>query len=509
MSPSFYRVTGVYDKYQRTEVNATGASIIEVGPDYVIVIAHREHLGRLQRLGYRCEAVPHRLDFPPADSLYHNYDEMTAEIQQAAADHPGIMSVFSIGQSCDGKELTTVKISDNPDVEEGEPGAYFIGLHHAREHLTVEMVLAIMEYLTDHYGTDARVAEIVNGREVYLTFAANPDGGEYDIRNGTYEWWRKNRQPNVGFPGFVGTDINRNYSYRWGTVPGGSSGNPAEETYRGASAFSAPETGAVRDFVDAHPNIRTAITFHSYGELVQWPYGYTYEHIPSDMDPDDYDRFVEMGTHMASTNGYTPQQSSDLYLTDGTTDDWMYGVHRIFCFTFEMYPVNDSPGFYPGDEYIQAQCARNMEAVLYLCEQAGPSSPPTPTPTSTPTPTATPIPVPPAVIVPNGASFAPGDRLTAEFILNAPIGQPFAAYAVFVLADGSMVNAVTLGPVKPLVSFMPALGAPFTSTLFSGAVPAGAPKGGYEIVAAFFNPFAPVTRRGDAFMEAAARFEIK
>ena len=55
---------------------------------------------------------------------------------------------------------------------------------------------------------------------------------------------------------------------------------------------------------------------------------------------------------MAATNGYTPEQASDLYITDGTIDDWLWGAHRIFSYTFEMYPRTSSPGFYPPGEVI-------------------------------------------------------------------------------------------------------------------------------------------------------------
>jgi len=59
---------------------------------------------------------------------------------------------------------------------------------------------------------------------------------------------------------------------------------------------------------------------------VLWPYGYTYTDVPADMTQDDHDTFVTMGQAMAAMNGYTPQQSSDLYITDGTIDDWLYAV---------------------------------------------------------------------------------------------------------------------------------------------------------------------------------------
>jgi hypothetical protein len=214
----------------------------------------------------------------------------------------------------------------------------------------------------------------VNGRELWLVFDLNPDGGEYDIATGSYVSWRKNRQPNAGTSA-IGTDLNRNWGYLWGCC-GGSSGTPSSETYRGASAFSAPETQVVRDFVNSRvlggtQQIKAQIDFHTYAELVMWPYGYTLTDVPADMTQDDHDTFVTMGQAMAATNGYTPQQGSDLYITDGSIRDWLYGVHRIFSFTFEMYPVTSAQGgFYPPDEVIPAQTTRNRAAVLYLLEHS-------------------------------------------------------------------------------------------------------------------------------------------
>jgi subtilisin family serine protease len=137
------------------------------------------------------------------------------------------------------------------------------------------------------------------------------------------------------------------------------------------------------------------------------------------------------------------------------------------------------------------------------------TAPPTDTPTATSSPTPTVPPAPPAEISLNAALFGPGDPLTADFVLRRSIARPFAAYAVFILPDGSMCDAVTLGPVKPLVTFMPALGAPFIYRLVSVAVPPGAPKGPYWIVAAFFDPHVPVMGRQDAFLEAASPFTVQ
>src|SRR5215207_2764783 len=127
------------------------------------------------------------------------------------------------------------------------------------------MGLYILAMLTDEYGVDSQITNLVDGREIWLVFDANPDGVEYDIATGSYVSWRKNRQPNSGSSN-VGTDLNRNYGYRWGCC-GGSSGSTSSATYRGPSAFSAPETRAVRDFVNGRvvggrQQIRAAMDFH-------------------------------------------------------------------------------------------------------------------------------------------------------------------------------------------------------------------------------------------------------
>ncbi len=133
----------------------------------------------------------------------------------------------------------------------------------------------------------------------------------------------------------------------------------------------------LRDFVDSRvvggaQQIRANIDFHTFDELVLWPYSYTLTDVPADMTQDDHDALAALGQAMAATNGYTAEQASDLYLFDGSINDWLYGVHRIFSYTFEMYPIStDQAGFYPPDEVIPAETARNREAILYLIEQSG------------------------------------------------------------------------------------------------------------------------------------------
>ncbi|MFJ6772840.1 M14 family metallopeptidase [Kitasatospora sp. NPDC091257] len=385
-----YRLDGPRTVAERTAVAATGVSVDAVLPEAVVVTATPAEADRLRALGWSPVALPGPrygaepgdeglagpvYDFPQADSGYHNYAEATADIDAVVAAHPDIMSKRVIGTSYEGRPIVAVKISDNVGTDENEPEVLFTAHQHAREHLTVEMALYLLHEFGDTYATDSRIANAVNSREIWVIPDLNPDGGEYDIATGRYRSWRKDRQPNSG-SNSVGTDLNRNWNYKWGCC-GGSSGSTSNETYRGSAPESAKETKVVADFVrsrvvDGKQQITAAIDFHTYSELVLWPFGWTTADTATGMTADEYNTFATLGRGMAATNGYTPEQSSDLYITDGAIDDWLWGAHRIFAYTFEMYPGESGSGggFYPPDEVIGRETSRNREAVLRLVETA-------------------------------------------------------------------------------------------------------------------------------------------
>lgn len=380
-----YEIAGQTGREARTRLAATGVSVDEARDHSVVVSADGAQARQLRALGYRLEQLPApparlagepptTLDFPPADSGYHNYAEMTAEIDRIIGEQPDLVSKQVIGTSHEGRDIVAVKISDNVSADEDEPEVLFTHHQHAREHLTVEMALYLMGEFADGYGTDQRITDVVDGREIWIVPDLNPDGGEYDIATGAYRSWRKNRQPNSGSSA-VGTDLNRNWDYQWGCC-GGSSGSPSSDTYRGSAGESAPEVKVVADFarsrvVGGEQQITAGIDFHMYSELVLWPYGYTYDDTAPGLTQDDRDAFAAVGEKMAASNGYTPQQSSDLYITDGSINDWLWADQKVFSYTFEMYPGSaGGGGFYPPDEVIERETSRNRDAVLQLLENA-------------------------------------------------------------------------------------------------------------------------------------------
>ena len=274
---------------------------------------------------------------PPLYYDYRNYTEVKAILEGTESDHSEIAMVVDIGDSWEtmegiaNRDILAIKISDNVAVDEDEPEVLILSLHHAREWSTHETTLAVIENLTDEYGSDTRISWLVDNREIWIIPVVNPDGLDYSLLND--DMWRKNRRNNLD--GTYGVDLNRNYPGSengdplgaWGGV--GTSSDTSNDLYCGEYAFSEPETQAIRDLALSH-DFQIAFDFHSYGDDVAWPWGYTLD--PAE-DDDDLER---IGIELAALNGYDAVQSSEIYPTTGDSLDWLYGGADVYPFLFEI-----------------------------------------------------------------------------------------------------------------------------------------------------------------------------
>ena len=52
------------------------------------------------------------------------------------------MRLITLGNSFEGRNIIGVRISNDANDNLSEPGVFFVGQHHAREHMTVEVTLA-------------------------------------------------------------------------------------------------------------------------------------------------------------------------------------------------------------------------------------------------------------------------------------------------------------------------------------------------------------------------------
>lgn len=359
-----------HDQFERSVIANTGVSIESIREDFVAATGTLEEKNAIEKLGWLEVSFPltEAMDFPAKDAAYHNYTELTQKIQELASTYPHLLKVSSAGKTTEGRDIWALRISGNLAQADSLPAIIYMGGHHAREHLSVELPLHYAEYFLSEYTKgNPRIVALVNSRDIHIIPAVNPDGLEYDVASGNYKFWRKNRSRNND--GTYGVDLNRNYGHQWGT--GGSSGNANSDTYKGPRPFSEPETQAIKNYVEAHQNITILLTFHTFSELILYPWGYKYAGIDVTRD---FQVHQKMAEKMATWNGYTPQQASALYQASGDTTDWAYGEHKIISFTFELDPTNNgwggSNGFYPGAGVIPGVQQKNLEPVLYLLEYA-------------------------------------------------------------------------------------------------------------------------------------------
>lgn len=276
---------------------------------------------------------------------YHTYRTMTDKLMEYKTKYPELVKVLSIGKTIEGRDIWAIRIG-----KEQKKRILFIGCHHAREWMSVEIPLKIIDYLLTNYDTDEKVKNWVDSIEIWVIPMLNPDGHTYSVN--VERMWRKNRRDNGD--GTFGVDNNRNYGYKWGLK--GSSSDTSSETYRGPYPFSELENQAIRDFTYEHP-FNMVVSYHSFSELILYPWGYTKN------PPPDEKIFEEIAKEMAKTTGppndndypgpydYYPMQGSYLYPTSGDSDDWFYGNMGTLSFTIEL---NSSEEFFdPPAEKIE------------------------------------------------------------------------------------------------------------------------------------------------------------
>lgn len=253
---------------------------------------------------------------------YYRYSEMQKRIDSMVRHYPNLVQKTTLPFTTHGgRQLTLVKISDNVTADENEPEALYTGLHHAREGMSMMNLIFFMQYLVENYNSDNRVRELLNNRELFFIPCVNPDGYVYNETNspGGGGMWRKNRRNNGGS---YGVDLNRNYSVDWGiTGPNiSTSHSPSNDAYVGPSAFSEPETQAIKALSESR-HFTIAIDHHAYGSYYVTPYGVPASHPFTTADRNFYSYASAL---MSKYNGYFAGDGMATvnYYAVGNSRDW-------------------------------------------------------------------------------------------------------------------------------------------------------------------------------------------
>ena len=134
-----------------------------------------------------------------------------------------------------------------------------------------------------------------------------------------------------------------------------------------AGGNSEPETKFIQDMTemndddgDGASDYKATLTYHSYSELVLYPWGHC-----TGCQTVDHDQLVYHGDQMAEMTDYTNMQSSDLYPTTGDFCDWHYGVHDSYCYTMEI-----GTAFHQHEDDIDHIAVRNNGVAFYMAKIA-------------------------------------------------------------------------------------------------------------------------------------------
>lgn len=348
-----------------------GLDIWEVKPDHLVLSAAEAQAERLRQMGYGVDQIEQTETYvaefatEAATTGYHSAESLEQDLRALAESQPEIAELREIGRSVENRPILALRIGDRSG---SARKLLFTGCHHAREWIAVETPFLLADHLVKN-ANQAPIAQWLAQGEIWVAPMVNPDGHEFSRVH--TRLWRKNRRPNPD--GSVGVDPNRNYGYMWGTLNVNTSSHvPSDDIYVGPRAFSEPETRAVRDLI-GRELFRGLITYHSYSQLILYPWGYRNQPIA---DPADRDKMVTLAESMRALIGavhdrvYTPQQSSQLYPTAGDTTDWTYGVYGIPSFTIELRPKRvEEGGFILPASQIQPTWEENLPAALEFIKQ--------------------------------------------------------------------------------------------------------------------------------------------
>lgn len=382
-----------------------------------------EILARSQRARRGGDAIDFTTYYPLADLI--------AFVNQLANERPDLVSLETIGQSVQGRDIITMTITAPGDAS-NRPQIALNSLIHAREWITAPATLRLARDLVRGYGTDPRRTNLLDQVQFVITPVVNPDGYVYSWSNERF--WRKNRRNNGD--GTFGVDLNRNWDINFG----GNGADPFtnSDIYHGPGPFSEPETAVMRDKLTSLPDLRAHVDTHSFSQLILWSPGFIGQVVPRQ------DELEALGTDLAQTiletNGaaYTPQRAIDLYEASGTFSDWSGDALGILSYTFELRPAGGGlNSFAPSPDLILPTAQEINAAYLHLAE-------------------ATAIPL--RFVLPPVSSLQFDQPVSYEFSVLSAVADPSSAVSVFVRqGDGAFVEtpAQSLGNDRYRVTIDP------------------------------------------------------
>uniref|UniRef100_A0A2P2HXG8 Carboxypeptidase B-like n=1 Tax=Hirondellea gigas TaxID=1518452 RepID=A0A2P2HXG8_9CRUS len=273
----------------------------------------------------------------PLRHTYMTFQQIEWFLKNLAERCPENVMMSTVGYSHNGNAIYLITVSPSADfvadLECGPRPAVFIdGGIHAREWIAPATVLNMLMKQTENCAANTDC-----DYEYYFMPMMNPDGYEYTWTNDRF--WRKNRSPPPLKNDCFGTDLNRNWNPQWGNI--GSSSNTCKEIYRGTTPFSEPETTSAKNVMTRIANnpeldLLVYLSYHSFGQLVLYPWGYTSDLAPTKADLEKGGNVYNNALKGVHNVPYVVQQAAELYPASGASDDFAYSLPIKYVYTVEL-----------------------------------------------------------------------------------------------------------------------------------------------------------------------------
>ncbi|KAF2368758.1 Peptidase M14 carboxypeptidase A [Trinorchestia longiramus] len=281
---------------------------------------------------------------------FFQFHEVEKFIDELVAKHRSEAHVRQIGKTENGTRIRMViiKSRQSPGVFSrvlSQPPVVFVdAATHAREWLSVSTVLFLIQQLLDNPGSPARDVEW------RIVPVVNPDGYIYSWEKNRL--WRKNRRSSDGK--CQGVDLNRNYDINFVGV--GSSTRQCSYLYRGPSAFSEPETQAIRDAIfEVKSRLKGYIALHSYSQVILLPWAFKADPHP------DIKNMTAMGEGIAQairavrgTEFGVHETFNNFYPASGCSFDWASAIGVPYSMTMELHDKGKHGFLYPAKKIHDA-----------------------------------------------------------------------------------------------------------------------------------------------------------
>lgn len=341
---------------------------------------------------------------------YFKNEELEAIYPDWLRKYPHLLTVTSLGQSYEKRTIWLLTITNHSTgVDKNKPAVWIDGNIHATEIAGTTTSLMLAYTLLEGYGKDQRLTRLLDTCVFYIVPRINPDGAAWAlasnpryVRSGVRAYpydekaegihqedidgdgrilqmrlvdpngdWKisqlnprlmEKRQPYEhggtyyrllpegkihDYDGYLiklarpqqGLDFNRNFPFEWRTE--------GEQYGAGPYPGSEPEIKAVIDFIESHPNINIALTYHTYSGVILR----CFSTRPDDqMDTEDLWVYKKIGKVGSELTGYRCISTFHDFkyhpkeVTTGAFDDWMFDHRGVFAFTIELWDLPTQAG---------------------------------------------------------------------------------------------------------------------------------------------------------------------